>query len=141
MIRGMVLRANDVPARHLFAACCYCCCTYSYSLLSVPFGGMFTDLVHKSVQLALAQHQQSTASSKVWSKDQPPPHSTDVLSLFQLCKMNWTGVGALEEEDSGRGLCFTITGWVPGCLLIVLQSVRSHYSYHPNSYQISPSVE
>jgi len=95
---------------------------------------MLTYLVHKSVQLALSTAQ---LVPKVWEQGssaaaQAQPHSTDVLSLFQLCKMNWTGVG---REDSGRGLCFT--GWVPGCLLIdfiVLQSVRSHYSYHLNSY-------
>ena len=101
MIRGMVLRANDVPARHLFAACCYCCCTYSsYSLLSVPFGGMLTYLVHKSVQLALNTAQ---LVPRCGSKDHPPPrrHSRTAQMSYRCSSFaRWTGRG-LEERTVG----------------------------------------
>jgi hypothetical protein len=126
MIRGMVPRANDVPARHLFAAYCYCCCTYSYSLF-MPFGGILTlFLVHKIVQLALSS---STASSKVCEQGSAAPLPPLGRHSRTACPI---AVPALQDELDGGwrrrtvGMASAFTGWVPGCLPIVLQSVRSH---------------
>lgn len=100
-----------VPGTCLLAAYCYCCCTYSYSLLEE----CFTDLVHKSVRLAVSTAQ---LVPRCVIKDHPLPLRGHRCSI---------AVPALQDELDGSWKRRTVgvasasqDGCRAACLLIVL---------------------